>query len=127
MSTSIRRLRIPRRAAISIVLALVVASIAAGPVAAGRPIITREIDIHFHLEQHFDGDPSCGPFFIDGVTEIADGNSHLVIIDNGSSLKVAFGETFKILVVPDDASIATNTRHGTDAGHFIAQLSLIHI
>ena len=44
-----------------------------------------------------------------------------MIIDYGSSLKVTFGETFKILAVPDDPSIATNTRHGTDAGHFIAQ------
>ena len=121
MSPSIRRPRSPRRAAFPIVLALVAASIAAGPVAAGRPSVTREIDIHFHLEQHFDGDPSCGPFFVDGVTEIADGNSHLVIVDDGSTLRITYGETFRILVVPDDPTIATNTRHGTDAGHFIAQ------
>ena len=56
-----------------------------------------------------------------GCTEIADGNSHLVIVDDGSTLKVTFGETFKILAIPDDPSIATNTRHGTDSGHFIAQ------
>jgi hypothetical protein len=99
----------------------VAASVLVGPVAAARPTITREIDVQFHLEQHFDGDPSCGPFFVDGVTEIADGNSHLVIVDDGSTLKVAFGETFKILAIPDDPSIATNTRNGTDAGHFIAQ------
>jgi hypothetical protein len=121
MSPFSGRQRGHRRAALPIALALVAASVLAPPVAAGRPTITREIDIHFHLEQHFDGDPSCGPFFVDGVTEIADGSSHLVIIDDGSSLKVTFGETFKILAVPDDPSIATNTRHGTDAGHFIAQ------
>ncbi len=121
MSPSTGRPRSHRRAALPIVLALAAASLAAGPVAAGRPTITRVIDTHFHLEQHFDGDPACGPFFVDGGTEIADGNSHLVIVDDGSTLKVTFGETFKILAIPDDPSIATNTRHGTDSGHFIAQ------
>ena len=112
MSPSIGHLRTPGRAALPIVLALVAASVA-GPVAAGRPTITRVIDTHFHLEQHFEADPACGPFAI-GVTEIADGNSHLVIVDNGSTLKITFGETFRILVGPGrpDHRHEHASRHG---------------
>jgi hypothetical protein len=101
--------------AIALGASLLVAT--AGVVAAGQPVISRTIDIHFEHTQHFDGNPACGPF-MGGVTETATGNSHVVAIDQGDSFSVTFGETFKILAVPDDPSFPTTTRQGTDAAHF---------
>jgi hypothetical protein len=95
-------------------LGLILVIAAVGPVAAAQPTIERTINIKFTGTQHFDADPACGPFSI-GVTEIATGNDHLVIVDQGDSLHVTFGETFKILMVPDDPSLPTQTRQGTDA------------
>ena len=89
----------------------------AGVAAAGQPVIDRTIDIHFVHTQHFDGNPACGPF-MGGVTETATGNSHVVAIDQGDSFSVTFGETFKILAVPDDPSFPTTTRQETNAAHF---------
>ena len=103
-----------------IALGLIAAAIAVAPAAAARPQVTHAINIGFHIEQHFDADPKCGPFAI-GVTEIADGNSHLVIVDDGTRLSITSGETFWVTAIPDDPTIASNTRHGTDAGHFQLQ------
>jgi len=101
-----------------IVLGLIAAAIAVAPAAAARPVVTRVVDIGFHIEQHFDADPSCGPYAIGG-TEIADGNSHLVIVDDGTRLAITYGETFRITAIPDDPTIASNTRQGTESGHFL--------
>ena len=78
------------------------------------------MNIGFHIEQHFDADPTCGPFAI-GVTEIADGNSHLVIVDDGTRLAITSGETFWVTAIPDDPTIASNTRHGHGRGALPAQ------
>jgi hypothetical protein len=102
----------------AIALGLLAAAIAAAPAAAARPAVTHVINIGFHVVQHFDADPSCGPYSV-GVTEIADGNDHLVIVDDGTRLAITFGETFRITAIPDDPTIASNTRQGTDAGHFL--------
>lgn len=101
-----------RTVAAGLGISLMLATVA--PVAAARPSIDRTINIGFYHEQHFDADPSCGPSSI-GVTEIATGNDRLVIVDQGDHLHVTFGETFKILLVPDDPSLPTSTRQGTDA------------
>ncbi len=76
-----------RPSRLGIALGLIAAAIAVAPAAAARPVVTRVVNIGFHIEQHFDADPSCGPFAI-GVTEIADGNSHLVIVDDGTRLAI---------------------------------------
>ena len=107
-----------RRAWTGVALGLIAAAIAVAPAAAARPQVTRVVNIGFHLEQHFDADPTCGPYSV-GVTEIADGNSHLVIVDDGTRLAITFGETFRITAIPDDPTIASNTRQGTDSGHFL--------
>jgi hypothetical protein len=109
----------PRRR-LGIATGLLVALVAASPAAAAQPTVTRTIDNDHHSEMHFDGDPACGPF-IGGVTEIVDGHEHLVIVDDGTRLTVHFGEQFKIVAIPDDPSIAPNTRSGTDALTFVAK------
>lgn len=50
--------------------------------------------------------------------EIGLGNERLIVVDRGDSLHVTYGETFKILAVPDDPSIPSNTRQGTGALSF---------
>jgi hypothetical protein len=110
-----RHRRRPLRAGVAFGLLATVLVVA--PAAAARPAITRVVDIGFHTEQHFDADPSCGPYSI-AVTEIAEGNDHLVIVDDGTRLSVAFGETFRITAVPDDPALPTDIRQGTDALHF---------
>ena len=107
-----------RPSRLGIALGLIAAAIAVAPAAAARPVVTRVVNIGFHIEQHFDADPKCGPFAI-GVTEIADGNSHLVIVDDGARLSITAGETFWVTAIPDDPTIASNTRQGTDSGHFL--------
>ena len=87
----------------------------APPAHAATPEITREIRHAFSLVQHFDPMPECG---FPGVTEYATGNDHLVIVDQGDSVHVTFGETFRILVVYDDPAWPTEERQGTDALHF---------
>jgi hypothetical protein len=89
----------------------------AGLAYAAKPAIERVINNHFTHSQHFDEAPECGPYGWAG-TEIATGNERLVIVDRGDSVHVTYGETFKILAVPDDPSIPTNTRQGTDALSF---------
>jgi hypothetical protein len=121
MSTGIGRNRAIIGARLTALAAgLLATTLAASPAAAAQPTVTHTIDNHFHLEMHFDGDPACGPF-IGGVTEIADGNERLVVVDDGMKLTVHYGETFKILAIPDDQSIAPNTRQGTDALTFVAK------
>jgi|1186.fasta_scaffold18154_1 hypothetical protein len=105
---------------IGLAAGLLATSIVASPALAAQPTVTHTVTNHFHHEMHIDGDPSCGPF-IGGVTEIADGNERLVIVDDGTRLTVHYGETFKILAIPDDPSIAPNTRQGTDALTFVAK------
>lgn len=109
-----------RAARIGLAAGLLVSALVAAP-ASASPTITREIDIH-HDEgtQHFDGNPDCDPNAIP-VTEHLVDNEHLVIVDDGTWLNVTFGETFWITVIPDDPSIATTTRKGTDVGHFRAK------
>lgn len=80
-----------------------------------KPEITREVRHAFSTVQHFDPIPECG---FPGATEYATGNDHLVIVDQGDSLHVTFGETFRVLEVPDDPAFPTITRKGTDALHF---------
>ena len=105
---------------IAATLGLLVALVAAAPVLAGRPEVTRSINNHFHLEQHFPANYACGPYGW-GVTEIAEGNEHFVVVDDGARLTLTYGETFRITAVPDDPSIPTNTRQGSDALTFVLQ------
>jgi hypothetical protein len=110
--------RPPRRRYRSLVLAVMVvaAAVAMAPAAAAdTPTITREIRHPFSTVQHFDPIPECG---FPGATEYATGNDHLVIVDQGDSVHVTFGETFRILEVPDDPAFPTIERQGTDALHF---------
>lgn len=95
-----------------IVAVVIVVPLGSAPtVLAAKPEISRTINNHFVTTQHFDADPNCGP----GASEIATGNEHLVIVDQGDSLHITYGETFHILVVPDDPAIPSTTRQGTDA------------
>jgi hypothetical protein len=103
-----------RLAAVAVITASLVAS--ATPALAGeQPDITREVQHAFSTVQHFDPDPECGT---PGATEYATGNGHLVIVDQGDSVHVTFGETYHILVVYDDPTWPMETRQGTDAGQF---------
>jgi hypothetical protein len=107
-----------RRRYRSLVLAvLAVAAVAMAPAAAAdTPTITREINHPFSRPpQHFDPIPECG---FPGATEYTTGNDHLVIVEEGDSVHVTFGETFRILEVPDDPAFPTIERQGTDALHF---------
>jgi hypothetical protein len=107
---------IGRAARIGIVLGVLASSLMAAT-ASAAPLITRSIDIHFSRSQHFDADPSCGP----GVTEVQEGNHHLVIVDDGTWFNVTAGETFTITVIPDDPSIPTSTRKVTALFHYRLQ------
>src|SRR4029079_14205868 len=91
-------------------LGLLATTLAAAPVSAA-PTITREINTQFSRSQHYDANPAC--FGAPGVTEIQDGNGHLIIIDSGTWLNVTSYETHWITVVPDDPSLATPTPHAT--------------
>jgi hypothetical protein len=93
---------------------VVVALVGIVPAAnADTPTITREIRHAFSTVQHFDGGPGCP-----AATEYATGNDHLIIVDEGDSFHVTFGETFQILVVFDDPTIPAFERQGTDALHY---------
>ena len=116
MKRPLTRPTIGRAARIGIVLGVLGSSLVAAT-ASAAPSITREIDIHFSRSQHFDADPNCGP----GVTEVQEGNHHLVIVDNGTWLNVTAGETSTITVIPDDPSIPTYARQVTGVFHFRAQ------
>lgn len=108
-----------RAARTGIALALVASALVVAP-AAAAPTVTRDIDIHFSRTRHFDADPNCGPLSI-AVTEVQEGNAHLVIIDNGTWFNITAHESLTITVIPDDPSIASHTRQVTDAVHFLAQ------
>jgi hypothetical protein len=82
---------------------------------AEKPEITREVRHAFSTVQHFDPIPECG---FPGATEYATGNDRLIIIDKGDSWHVTFGETFRILEVPDDPALPSWERKGTDTLHF---------
>lgn len=95
------------------VASLVMAFLAVAPAAAARPQVTVDRNLHFETVQHFPaGD--CGP----GSTEIATGNSHLIVVDDGTTLHVQFMETFKVRMIWDDDLFPEATRQGTDALHF---------
>jgi hypothetical protein len=112
--TGSRRLRRRYRPLVLAVL-VVAAAVAMAPAAAAEPpTITREIRHPFSTVQHFpDAGPGCP-----AATEYATGNDHLVIVEEGDSLHVTFGETFRILVVFDDPALGSFERQGTDALHF---------
>jgi len=111
--------RLGRRAmSVGALLGLLATTLAAAPVSAA-PTITREINTHFSRSQHYDANPAC--FGAPGVTEIQEGNGHLIIIDGGTWLNVTSYETHWITVVPDDPSLATTTRQVTAVIHFRAQ------
>jgi hypothetical protein len=82
---------------------------------AVKPEISREIRHAFSTVHHEDPIPECG---FPGATEYATGNDHLVIVDQGDSFHVTFGETYRILVVFDDPTWPNEERKGTDALHF---------
>jgi len=46
------------------------------------------------------------------------GNDHIVIVETEDMFHVTFGETYKVLGVPDDPTLPTHDGHGTDAFHF---------
>lgn len=98
-----------------VLAAMVVAAVVAmAPAAAAdTPTITREIRHAFSTVQHFPGGPGCP-----ASTDYAIGNDHLVIVEEGDTLHVTFGETFRILIVFDDPALGTLERKGTDALHF---------
>jgi hypothetical protein len=98
-----------------VLAAMVVAAVVAmAPAAAAdTPTITREIRHAFSTVQYFPGGPGCP-----AATEYATGNDHLVIVEEGDTLHVTFGETFRILVVFDDPALGSFERKGTDALHF---------
>ena len=108
--------RMTRAGRIGIVLGVLASSLVAAT-ASAAPSITREMDIHFSRTQHFDGGPTCGP----AVTEVQEGNSHLIIVDDGTWLNITSGETFTVTVIPDDPSLATYTRKVTALFHFRLQ------
>ena len=87
--------------------------VAPRPAHAATPVVTRSITNGFSTVQHIAGDSSCA-----GVTEYASGNEHLVYVETAESVHVSYGETFRILVVPDDPSLPAVQRKGTDALHF---------
>jgi len=105
-----------RAARIGIVLGVLASSLVAAT-ASAAPVITREFDIHFSHSQHFDADPNCGP----GVTEILEGNHHLVAVDNGTWLNVTATEVSEITVIPDDPAIPITTRRVTAHFHYRLQ------
>ena len=96
-----------RLAAVVGALALV-ATTAAPAFAAVRPTVER--NIHFEEVQYFPGS-DCGP----GSTEIATGNSHMVVVDDGTMLHVQFTETFQVQMIWDDPTMPDGYRQGTDA------------
>ena len=69
----------------------------------------------FSTVQHFDPIPECG---FPGATEYATGNDRLILVDKGDSWHVTFGETFRIVEVPDDPALPSWERKGTDTLHF---------
>jgi hypothetical protein len=89
--------------------AVALALTAAAPAfAAVRPTVER--DIHFEEVHYFPGS-DCGP----GSTEIATGNSHTVVVDDGTMLHVQFMETFQVRMIWDDPTMPDGYRQGTDA------------
>ena len=107
-----------RAGRLAAVLAIAVMAVAPVSAFAGRPVVDRVINNHFTHSQHFDPDPACGPYTPYGVTEIATGNEHLVIVEAEDHLHISYNETFRILAVPDDPTVPTDTRQGTGALSF---------
>jgi hypothetical protein len=103
-----------------VVTACVAAVLAPATASAAEPAVLRLMDNHFHTETYWPADPSCGPYAI-SVTEVADGNWHLVIVDDGVRLTLSYVETFRITMYPDDTSIPVTTRQGTDALSLVLQ------
>ena len=93
------------RVAIAVAAGLGGAAVAAASASAAATVN------HFSKVQHFDA--GCG---LPGATEYATGTEHLNVrdLDNGT-LHVTYGETFKILQVSDDPTVAPRERQGTDA------------
>ena len=117
MSEFLNRIRVRRSVAVAASLGLLVAAVANSPAAAARPTITHQINTHFHNEYYIEGGgPGC-PY--PGVTAVSDGNEHLVVVDDGVTLKVTYGETFWYTETPDDPAYAPATHQGTDALVFI--------
>jgi hypothetical protein len=85
--------------------------VAAVPASADPPDVTTEIN-HFETSQHFDPSPNCPG---SGATEFAEGTSHLHVVEDGDTLHSVFGETFRILEVPDDPTLPVRERQGTHA------------
>ena len=63
-----------------------------GSASADPPEVTTVIN-HFETSQHFEADPVCGGL---GVTEMATGTEHFHVVDQGDTLHVVYGETFRI-------------------------------
>ena len=119
MSAFPNRSRVRRSVAIAASSALLVAAVASSPAAAARPTITHEINTHFHNEYYIEGGgPEC-PY--PGVTAVSDGNEHFIVVDDGVSLKVKYGETFWYTETPDDPAYEPVTHQGTDALVFILE------
>ena len=116
MSAFPTRIRRRRSAALALSLGLLVSAVLSSPAAAARPTVTHEINNHFHNEFHIDGSDAC-PY--PGVTLVGEGNEHLIIVDNGTTLKVKYGETFWYTETPDDPAYEPATHQGTDALVFI--------
>ena len=89
--------------------------VGASPATASQPQVTHEVT-HFEKSQHFDANPDCGAPV--GVTEYGTGTEHLVVVEDGDTLHVTYGEQFRIVEVSDDPSISPVVRHGSDALSF---------
>ena len=107
--------RTRRNVAIASTLALLVGSAVASPVAASRPIVTTEINNHFHNE--FRVEPGACPY--PGVSIVADGNERLVVVDDGVTLKVHYGESFKYTETWDGGAYPPDSHSGTDSLVFV--------
>ena len=114
-NSSLAKIRTRARFRRHLVAAVLVAvSLAAPPSAhAATPVISRSIRNNFSTVQHFAGGPGCP-----ATTEYATGNEHLVYVETSDGVHVSYGETFRILVVPDDPSLPSAQRQGTDALRF---------
>ena len=98
------------RAVLSAAAAIVLAALAALPVAAARPNVTVDRFLRYETVQYFPTS-ECGP----GSTEIATGNGHLVVVDDGTMLHVNYTETFRIRTIWDYNLFPDGERQGTGA------------
>jgi len=116
MIRSMTARRVSRARRIGVVLGVLASSLLAAT-ASAAPLITREMDIQFSHSQHFDADPICGP----GVTEVLEGNHHLIVVDDGTWLNVTATEISTVTVIPDEPAIPTSTRKVTAQFHYRLQ------